>query len=84
MISEMKKENLVLLKHITENSKSSLEYNVFVVNKFMVKKSNQIWWKRLLNKPDRVHTPDKQIKFSYSEILHKIKRKLYKLFRFAR
>ena len=47
MIDEMRKKNLLLLPHITEDSKSTLEYNIFIINKFLVKESNSYWWKRL-------------------------------------
>ena len=48
MIEEMRKENLLLLTHIIKDSKSTLDYNIFLINKFLVKKSNSYWWNRLL------------------------------------
>jgi len=55
MIEEMRKEGLLLLRHITEESKSTLDYNIFIVNKFLVKESGQ-WWHRLGAVDQPAHT----------------------------
>ena len=71
MIDEMRKENLKLLKHISSvDSKSSLDYNIFVINKFLVKESNTYWWKRL-KEEHRVLTSTRPIRTDHIESFFK-------------
>lgn len=81
MIDEMKQENLSLLHHVSETSKSSLEYNIFVVKKFLVKQCDTVWWKRLKNE-EIMLTPNQRIKSQYTKLYRKIKEKVSKILRF--
>lgn len=82
MIDEMRRENLQLLSHINEDSKSTLDYNLFVVNKFLVEESDSHWWRRLLDEP-RVFTSTRPFNTDHVvSFFVKIKRSLIKLFNF--
>lgn len=81
MIDEMGNENLLLLPHITEESKSTLDYNIFVINKFLVKETNSFWWKRL-KEESRALTSTRPMRTEHIEsFFGKVKKAALKLLR---